>query len=155
MLPTFPSICHEIMGPDVIILVLLIVSFKLIFHSLPSSSSRGSLVPLHFLPLEWYHLLIWGCWCFSCLSCFVPCNSFSRAFFMMCSAYRLNKQGDNRQPCHTSFSILNKPAPYRVLTVASWLAHNLLRRQVRWSGIPNSLRTFHSLLWPTQSKASA
>ena len=26
------------------------------FHSSFSPSSRGSLVPLHFLPLEWYHL---------------------------------------------------------------------------------------------------
>ena len=29
------------------------------------SSSRGSLVPLLFLPLGWYHLNIWCCWCFS------------------------------------------------------------------------------------------
>ena len=148
-----PSICHEVMGPGVIILVLLRV-LSWIFHSPPSPSSRGSLVPLHFLPLGWYHLHIWGCWCFSCLSWFPPCNSFSLAFPMMCSAYRLNKQGDNRQPCHTSFSILNQAVPYRVLTVASWLAHNFLRRQLRWSGIPISLRSFHSL-WPTQSKASA
>ena len=28
-------------------------------------SSRGSLVPLHFLPLGWCHLHIWGCWYFS------------------------------------------------------------------------------------------
>ena len=27
------------------------------------------------------------------------CNSSSLAFLMMCSAYRLNKQGDSRQPC--------------------------------------------------------
>ena len=128
-------------------------SFKLNFHSPPSPSSRGSLVPLHFLPLEWYYLHIWGCWCFSCLSWFPRCNSFSRAFHMMCSAYRLNKQGDNRQSYHTSFSILNQAVPYRVLTVASWLAHNFL--QLRQPGIPVSLRTFHSLLWPTQSKASA
>ena len=36
------------------------------------------------------------------------CNSSSLAFLMMCSAYRLNKQGDSRQPCHTPFSILNQ-----------------------------------------------
>ena len=34
------------------------------FHSL-LSLSRGSLVPLHFLPLEYYHVHIWGCWYFS------------------------------------------------------------------------------------------
>ena len=40
------------------------------FHSPPSPSSRGSLVPLHCLPLEWYHLRIWACQCFSRLSWF-------------------------------------------------------------------------------------
>ena len=36
-----------------------------LFHSLLLPSSRGSSVPLLFLPLKWYHLNIWGCWCFS------------------------------------------------------------------------------------------
>ena len=30
-----------------------------------SLSSRDSLVPLHFLQLQWYHLHIWDCWYFS------------------------------------------------------------------------------------------
>ena len=30
-----------------------------VFHSLLSSSSIGSLVSLHFLPLKWYHMHIW------------------------------------------------------------------------------------------------
>ena len=41
-----------------------------VFHSLLSPSSRDSLVPLHFLPLEWYHLHIWSCWYFSWQSWF-------------------------------------------------------------------------------------
>ena len=49
-----PSICHEVMGLDATILVFLILSFKPAFYSLLSPSSRGSLVPLHFLSLEWY-----------------------------------------------------------------------------------------------------
>ena len=36
--------------------------------------------------------------------------------------------------------------PCPVLTVASWPAYSFLRRQVRWSGIPISLRLFYSLL---------
>ena len=40
-------------------------------------------------------------------------------------------------------------------TVASWPAYRFLRRQVRWSNIPISLRIFHSLLWSTQSKMLA
>ena len=42
-----PSICHEVMGPDAMILVFWMLSFKPTF--LLSLSSRGSLV-LHFLP---------------------------------------------------------------------------------------------------------
>ena len=64
-----PSICHEVMGPDATILVCWMLkkkSFLSQFCHYPlSSSSRGSLVPLCFLPSEWYHLHIWGCWCFS------------------------------------------------------------------------------------------
>ena len=81
------------------------------------------------------------------------CNLSSPAFLLMCSAYRLNKQGDGRQPCCTPFSILNQSVvSYRVLTVAFWPTYRFLREQVRWSGIPISLRVFHSLLWSTQSK---
>ena len=35
---------------------------KQLFHSFLSPSSRGSLAPLTFLPLEWYHLHIQGYW---------------------------------------------------------------------------------------------
>ena len=53
--PFSPSICHEVIGPDVMILVFfLILSFKPTF-SFSSPSTRGSLVPLQFLPLKWYH----------------------------------------------------------------------------------------------------
>ena len=44
--------------------------FSQLFHSPFSSPSRGCLVPLYFLPLEWCHLHIWGCWYFSCQSWF-------------------------------------------------------------------------------------
>ena len=37
------------------------------------------------------------------------------------------------------------------MSIASWPAYRFLRKQVRWSGIPISLRIFHSLLWPTHS----
>ena len=45
-----PSICHEMMGPNSIILVFWMLSFKSTFHSPLSLLWRGSLVPLHFLP---------------------------------------------------------------------------------------------------------
>ena len=45
-----PSICHVVMGPDAMILVFWMLSFKTTFYSPLSLSSIGSLVPLHFLP---------------------------------------------------------------------------------------------------------
>ena len=45
----FPSICHEVMGRDAMILVFWMLSFKPAFLSPPSLSSRGSLVLLRFL----------------------------------------------------------------------------------------------------------
>ena len=59
----------------------------------------------------------------------LACNSSSLAFLMMCLQYRLNKQGDSKQPCHIPFFILNQSfVPYRVLTVASWPAYRFLKR---------------------------
>ena len=45
-----PSICHEVMGEDAIILVFLMLSLSQLFHSPLSPSSRGSSVPLCFMP---------------------------------------------------------------------------------------------------------
>ena len=54
------------------------------------------------------------------------------------------------------FPIWNQSVvPCPVLTVASWPVYRFLKRHVTWSGIPISLRIFHSLLWSTQSKALA
>ena len=68
-----PSICHTVMGPNTMTLcvcVCVCVFFECwvlsqLLHSSLSLSPRGSLVPLHFLPLEWFHLHIWNCWYFS------------------------------------------------------------------------------------------
>ena len=66
------SIYHATMGPDAMIYLFIFFKYLVLsqlFHS-PPSLSRGSLVPLKFLSLECYHLHIWGCWWFSCLSWF-------------------------------------------------------------------------------------
>ena len=149
-----PSIWHEVMGPDTMILVFWIWVLSQLFHCLLSLSSRGSLV-LHFLHKG-------GIICISEVTDISPgnldcnCASSSPALHMMHSAYKLNKQGDNRQPWRTPFLIWNQSVvPCPVLTVTSWPAYRFLRRQVRVSGIPTSWRIFHSLLWSTQSKALA
>ena len=53
--------------------------------------------------------------------------SSSLAFWIMCSAYKLNKQGDNIQIWHTPFPICIVIC--LVLTVASWPAYRFLRGQ--------------------------
>ena len=46
-----PSICHEVMGPDAMILLFWMLSFKPAFSLFFHLQTRGSLVPLCFLPL--------------------------------------------------------------------------------------------------------
>ena len=53
------------MGADAIILVFGCWVSSQHFHSPLSPSWRNALIPLHLLPLEWYHLHIWGCCYFS------------------------------------------------------------------------------------------
>ena len=83
-----PSICHKVMRLDAmnLVLLLLLLSFKPAFHSPLSISPRGSLVPLPFLPLEWYHLPICGCWYFILIT---ACDSSSLAFHIMYSGFLL------------------------------------------------------------------
>ena len=151
-----PSICHEMMGPDAIILVLWMLSFKPTFSLsyftfIKRLFSSSSLSAIKVSSSAYLRLLI-----------FLPqilipaCASSSTTFLMMYSTYNLNKQGDNIQPWCTPFPIWNQSiVPCPVLTVASWPAYRFLKRQVRWSGNPISFKIFHSLLWSTQSKALA
>ena len=130
------------------------LSFRLAFHAPLSPLSRGSLVPLSFLPLKWYHLHIWDYWYFSHQSWFQVVSHTVQHFVWVLCIWVKNKQGDNIQPWHTPFPILNQSIfPYPVPTVASCPAYRFLGKQLRWSGIPISLRIFHSFLWSTQSKA--
>ena len=115
-----PFICRGVMGLNVMIFVFCMLSFKPAF-SLSSFTfikrlfSSSSLSAIRVVSSAYLRLLI-----------FVPailipaCASSSPAFRMMYSAYKLNKQGDNIQPCHTPFQIWNQSVvPCPVLTVAS------------------------------------
>ena len=55
------------------------------------------------------------------LAVLIPaCASFSMAFYIMYSAFKLNKQGDSIQPWRTPFPILYlSVVPCKVLTVSS------------------------------------
>ena len=150
----FPSICHEVMEPDAMILVFWMLSFKPAFSLssftyIKSLFSSSTLSAIRVVSSAYLRLLIF------LLAILIPaCASSNLAFHIMYFAYKLNKQGDSIQPLHTLFPIWNQSiAPYPVLTVTSWPAYMFLRRQVRRSVIPISWRVFHSLLWSTQSKA--
>ena len=149
------SICHEVMGPDAMIFIFWMLSFKpaLSFSSFAFKRllSSSLLFVKKMVSSVYLRLLVF------LLAILIPaCTSSSPAFHMMYSAYKLNMQGNNIQPWCTPFPILNLSiVSCLVLTIASWLAYRFLRRQVRWSDIPMSWRIFHSLLWSTQSKALA
>ena len=111
------SICLEVMGPDAMLLIFWMLNFKPAFSlfsftfikrlfssSLPSAIrvvSSTYLKLLVFLPA----ILI------------LACTSSSLAFYMMYSAYQLNKQGDNMQPWHT-------PSQLWIQSVVSCLFHS-------------------------------
>ena len=131
------------MGLDATILVFGMLSFKpaLSFSSfifIKRLFSSSSLSAIRVVSSAYLRLLI-----------FLPeilipaCASFSLAFLMMYSAYKLNRQGDNIQPWHTPFPIWNQSiVPCPVLIVASWPAYRFCRRLVRWSGISHLFKNF-------------
>ena len=142
------------MGPDSMILVFfLLLSYKPAFSfssftlikRLLSSSLLSAIRVVSFAYLR--------------LLMFLPailspaCDSSSLAFCMMYSASKLNREGENIQLWCTPFRSEPVIVSCPVLTVASWPAYRFLRRQIRWYGIPTSLRIFHSLLWSILSKA--
>ena len=65
-----PSICHEVMVLDAMILVFSMLSFKPAFSFSSFTLIKRLFSPIYFLPLEWYHLHIWYCWYFSWQSWF-------------------------------------------------------------------------------------
>ena len=80
------------------------------------------------------------------LAILIPaCASCSPTFLLLCSAFKLKKQGDDIQPWCTPFQIWNQSfVPCWVLTVDSCPAYRFLRRQVRWSGFL-SLQEFSTM----------
>ena len=115
-----PSICHEVMGPDAMILVFWMLSFQPTFSfysftfikRLFSSSLLSAIRVVSFAYLK---LLI-----FLLIILIPACVSSSPAFHMIYSAYKLNKQGENIQLWYTPFLNWNQSvSPCPVLTVAS------------------------------------
>ena len=129
-----PSICHEVMGSDAMILVFWMLSLKPTvslssFTFIKRLFSSSSLSAIRMVSSANLRLLIF------LLAILIPAYaSSSPAFLMMNSACKLNTQGDNIQPWCTPFPIWNQSiVQCPVLTVASWHAYRFLKRQVRWS----------------------
>ena len=103
-----PSICHKGMGPDAMILVFWMLSFKPTF-SLSSFTfikrhfSSSSLSAIRVVSSAYLKLLIF-LWAILIPACASP----SPTFLTMYSAYKLNKQGNNIQPWCTPFPIRNQ-----------------------------------------------
>ena len=93
-----PSICHEVVGPDAMVLVFLIFSFKLAlslsFFTLTKRLFSSSLLSaIRMISSTYLRLLVF------LVPMLIPaCNSSSPAFLMMCSAYRLNKRATADSP---------------------------------------------------------
>ena len=123
-----PSICHEVMGRDAMIFIFWMLSFKLAFSlssfTLKRLFSSSSLSAFRVVSSAYLRLLMF------LLAILIPaCTSSSLAFRMMYYDCKLNKQGDNIQPCCTPFPIINQSiVPCSILTVASWPASTFLRR---------------------------
>ena len=66
---TASTICHEVMKLDITILVFWMLSFKSAFSLSSFILIKRLFSSSYFLPLECYHLHIWGCWYFSQQSC--------------------------------------------------------------------------------------
>ena len=121
-----PSIWHEMMGLDAMTLVFWKLNFKPAF-SLSSFTFikrhfSSSLSAIRVVSSSYLRLLIF------LLAVLTPdCASSSLAFYMMYSAYKVNKQGDHIQPWCTPFPIWNQSVPCLVLTVASWPAYRFPR----------------------------
>ena len=114
LLPPFPLLSA------MILVFFLVFSFKPAlslssFTLIKRLFSSSSLSAVRVVSFAYLRLLI-----FLLAILILACNSSSPAFHMMCSACKLNKQGDNKQSRCAPSSILNQSiVPYKVLTVAS------------------------------------
>ena len=115
--------------------------FTFLFHLHQEVLCSSSLSAISVVSSVYLRLLI-----FLLAILILVCASSSPAVCMMYSAYKLSKQSDDIQPWCTPFPILNQFIFQRpVLTVATRPASTFLRRRVRGTRIPISLRIIKKL----------
>ena len=137
------TICHNLSFLSIVFKPPFSLSSLILFKRLLSSSLLSA--------IGWCHLQIW-IYCYFSQQSWFHFVLHPAWHFAWCSLHiKLHEQGDNIQPWCTPFSIWSQSVvPCPVLTVVFWPAYRYLRRQVRWSSIPISLRIFHSLLCSAQ-----
>ena len=114
----YPSICHEMMGLDALVLIFGMLNCKPEF-SLSSFTlikrlfSSSSLSAIRVVSSAYWRLFIF------LMEILIPaCDSFNLAFPLIYYAYRFIQESDNIQPC-TPFPIFNQFVPCMVLMAVS------------------------------------
>ena len=124
------------MEPDAMIFVFWMLSFKPVFPLsaftfLKRPYSSSSLSAIRVVSSAYLRLMI------LLLGILIPtCDSSSPAFLMMCSAYKLNKQGDNIQPWCTPFPIWKwsvVPCPFYIESQICTTVHGSQRVGHNWA----------------------
>ena len=147
-----PIICHEVMGPDAMIFVFWILSFKP-----PFKFSSFTLIKRPFFSSSLYSITMVSSTYLRLpvflLAVLIPaCASSTPAFHMMYSAYKLNKQGDNIQLCHSPFPVHCSLSSSNCCFLTCLQVSQEIGKVVWYSHL---FKNFHSSLWSTQSKALA
>ena len=97
-----PSICHEVMGPAVMIFVFWMLSFKPTFSLFSFTFIKrlfsSLLSTVRVVSSAYLRLLIISPGNLDSSLCFIQCS-----ILITSSAYKLNKQGDSIQPWRTPF----------------------------------------------------
>ena len=106
--PFSPSVCHEVTGWEQMPWSLFFECWVLrqLFHSLLSPSSRGSFSSSSLSSIRVIITCVSEVGDISSTILIPTCDSSSPEFHMRYFAQKLNKQGDNIQPCWTLFPVL-------------------------------------------------
>ena len=147
-----PSICHEVMGPDAMILVFWMLSFKpafslAAFTFIKSLFSSSSLSAIRVMPYAYVRLLI-----FLSAIFIPPYPTYDPAFCLRYSA-KVKYIGWQHAALIHFFPNFKSVCCSMSSSNCCSLTCIQVSQEAGRCGIPLSLRIFHSLLWSTQSKA--
>ena len=147
----FPSICHEVMGPNAMVLVFWILRFFFSFFWMLSFKPASLLFSFTFIKRLFsscflFAITVVSVICISEVIDISPGNLDSSLCFIQlgisCDVLCIEVKYAGWQYTTVTYPFPNlEPVCFRS-RVASWPAYRFLRRQVMWSGIPISWRIF-------------